>query len=139
MCVCVLKRAICTITLTVLGVPCSSQVTDGGLLALAALRQLGSLDLSGCVSLSERGLAAITARLRRLHTLKLGGTSRVATISDASVAAIAGLTSLTHLDLSGSHDITDAGALESSPLPSIKDGFESGARMCATMRCCERL
>lgn len=57
------------------------------------------------------GLAALSSRLRGLHTLKLGGTSRVATISDASVAAISGLVSLTHLDLSGSHDITDAGML----------------------------
>lgn len=85
-------------------------MTDRGLLALCTLRSLCALDLSGCVSVTERGLVAVAGRLRRLHTLKLGGTSRVAMISDASVAAISGLTSLTHLDLSGSHDITDAGA-----------------------------
>ena len=48
-------------------------------------------------------------RLKSLHSLKLGGTSRVATIQDGSVAAIAAMTSLTHLDLSGSHDISDEG------------------------------
>lgn len=85
------------------------QVTDAGLQALCALRALGTLDLSGCVSITDRGLSALSSHLRRLHTLKLGGTSRVATISNASVAAIAGITSLTHLDLSGSHDITDEG------------------------------
>jgi hypothetical protein len=86
------------------------QVTDAGLQTLAALTQLCALDLSGCVSVTERGIGAAAAALRRLRALKLGGTSRVATISDASLACVSSLTSLTHLDLSGSHDITDAGA-----------------------------
>ena len=38
------------------------------------------------------------------------GTCRVATINDAGLAAVCALTQLTHLDLSGSHDVTDAGA-----------------------------
>ena len=92
------------------------------------------MDLSGCVGVTEKGIKALAAALKSLHSLKLGGTSRVATIQDGSVAAIAAMTSLTHLDLSGSHDISDEGeasaylqppelistncALESQPLSS---------------------
>lgn len=45
----------------------------------------------------------------RLGT-QMGGCSRVATISDAAVAAVAPLTRLTLLDLAGSLDMTDKGA-----------------------------
>ena len=89
----------------------AAQVTDAGMAALCTLRALGALDLSGCVAITERGVGALAGALgRSLRTLKLGGTSRVATINDASLAAVAALTALTHLDLSGSHDVTDAGA-----------------------------
>lgn len=110
------------------------QITDAGLLLLTRLSRLETLDLSGCVGVTEKGIKALAAALKSLHSLKLGGTSRVATIQDGSVAAIAAMTSLTHLDLSGSHDISDEGeasaylqppelistncALESQPLSS---------------------
>lgn len=88
-----------------------AQVTDAGLLHLArGLRSLRALDLSGCVAVTERGLGALAACLGGLQTLRLGGTSRVATINDAGLAAVCALSQLTHLDLSGSHDLTDAGA-----------------------------
>lgn len=86
------------------------QITDAGLLMLTGLGSLGSLDLSGCVGITERGIGSLARALRCMHSLKLGGTSRVATIQNGSVAAIAGMTSLTHLDLSGSHDVSDEGA-----------------------------
>lgn len=54
-------------------------MTDASLLALAGLPHLLSLDLSGCVAATERGFGALAARLR-LHTLRVGGTSRVATV-----------------------------------------------------------
>ncbi len=80
-------------------------MTDAGLVTLCALRALGALDLSGCVAVTERGVGALACALgRSLRTLRLGGTSRVATIGDASLAAVAAATALTHLDLSGSHD-----------------------------------
>ena len=85
------------------------QITDAGLLLLTRLSRLETLDLSGCVGVTEKGIRALAAALKSLHSLKLGGTSRVATIQDGSVAAIAAMTSLTHLDLSGSHDISDEG------------------------------
>jgi hypothetical protein len=86
-----------------------AQITDAGLLLLAKLTQLETLDLSGCVGITERGIKFLAQALHSLQSLKLGGTSRVATIQNGSVAAIAGMTSLTHLDLSGSHDISDEG------------------------------
>ena len=85
------------------------QITDAGLLLLTQLSRLETLDLSGCVGVTKKGIRALAAALKSLHSLKLGGTSRVATIQDGSVAAIAAMTSLTHLDLSGSHDISDEG------------------------------
>ena len=87
------------------------QVTDTGLLLLTRLSRLETLDLSGCVGVTEKGIRALAGALKSLHSLKLGGTSRVATIQDGSVAAIAAMTSLTHLDLSGSHDISDEGGV----------------------------
>ena len=86
------------------------QLTDAGMLMLMRLSNLETLDLSGCVGITERGIRSLAQALKSLHSLKLGGTSRVATIQNGSVAAIAGMTSLTHLDLSGSHDISDEGA-----------------------------
>ena len=86
-----------------------AQITDAGLLLLAKLTQLETLDLSGCVGITERGIKFLAQALHSLQSLKLGGTSRVATIQNGSVASIAGMTSLTHLDLSGSHDVSDEG------------------------------
>jgi len=54
--------------------------------ALAALPRLLSLDLSGCVAATERGFGALAARLR-LKSLRLGGTSRVATVQARGRAA----------------------------------------------------
>lgn len=107
----------------------AGQVTDSGLLAMSALTQLRTLDLSGCVSVTERGLAVLAAALRRLQTLKLGGTSRVATIGNGSIAAISALTSLTHLDLSGSHDITDTGKIP------LSIGHRCGLRVWRVLKC----
>jgi len=59
--------------------PARAQLTDVSLVALAALPCLLSLDLSGCVAATERGFGALAAQLR-LTTLRLGGTSRVATV-----------------------------------------------------------
>ena len=85
------------------------QLTDTGLLMLRRLGRLQTLDLSGCVGVTERGIRLLAQALTSLHSLKLGGTSRVATIQNGAVAAIAGMTSLVHLDLSGSHDVSDEG------------------------------
>ena len=68
----------------------SPQVTDTSLLALAALPHLLSLDVSGCVAATERGFGALAARLR-LHTLRVGGTSRVATVQASRLEAVWGL------------------------------------------------
>ncbi len=76
---------------------------------LKRLGRLQTLDLSGCVGVTERGIRLSAQALTSLQSLKLGGTSRVATIQNGAVAAIAGMTSLVHLDLSGSHDISDEG------------------------------
>ena len=92
------------------------QLTDNGLLVLRRLSRLQTLDLSGCVGVTERGIRSLAQALTSLQTLKLGGTSRVATIQNGAVAAIAGMTSLMHLDLSGSHDISDEGTPYQGPI-----------------------
>ena len=50
---------------------------------------LRDLDISGCVALTERGFASIARGLASLTALKLGGCSRVATVTDGCVRALA--------------------------------------------------
>ena len=70
---------------------------------------MASLDLAGCVAITERSLAKIVQHAASLHTLKIGGTSRVATVTDATLRILATATAMTHLDLSGCLEISDAG------------------------------
>lgn len=79
-----------------------------GLASLEGLRQLRSLNLASCVAITEKGLAAV-ASLPQLGTLSIGGCSRVATVTNAAMQAIRPLSRLTHLDLSGCLEVTDAG------------------------------
>ena len=85
------------------------QITDKGARHLTVHRGLRFLDVAGCVALTQQGFADLAGHLRQLHTLKLGGCSRMATVNDACMAALVPLTSLTHLDASGCIDLTDAG------------------------------
>ena len=55
---------------------------DAGLVALGALTALTRLNLSGCVAASSPAIAALARGLPGLRVLHLGGTSRVATVSD---------------------------------------------------------
>lgn len=72
---------------------------------------LQSLDLSGCLLLSERGTAALAAGLSRsLTSLQLGGCSRVSTVGDAMLDSLGRCTNLRALDLSGCTHISDTGA-----------------------------
>ena len=88
-----------------------TQVEDAGIAALSKLTELTSLSLSGCVSLTERGLGHVAAFLSGLKSLRLGGCSRVATITDACLLHLQSLTQLTHLDLAGCLEISDSGDL----------------------------
>lgn len=71
---------------------------------------LQSLDLSGCLLLTERGMAAVAAGLgRSLTSLQLGGCSRLSTVTDSMLDGVGKATMLRALDLSGCTQITDAG------------------------------
>ncbi len=60
--------------------------------------------------LTERGITTLTAGLHAsLYSLAIGSTGRMATVVDATLYALRGLTRLTHLDLSGCVAVTDAG------------------------------
>ena len=85
------------------------QVEDSGIAALRRMSALTSLNLAGCVSIGEQGMALIPAQMPLLECLKLGGCSRVATITDPCLAPLQHLKALTHLDLAGCLEITDAG------------------------------
>lgn len=82
---------------------------DQGVAELHTLTGLTSLGLAGCVALTERALGHVAASMPALACLKLGGCSRVATITDACLLPLHRLTSLTHLDLAGCLEISDAG------------------------------
>lgn len=73
---------------------------------------LASLDLAGCVLLTERGFAALASGLvGSLTQLAIGGCSRVSTVSDAVLAEVARCTHLRALDMAGCTHVTDQGAL----------------------------
>jgi len=92
------------------------------------------LDVSGCIDITEYGLSMITSSLgATLTSLTLGGCSRVATIENVSLRALArrwqpspsSLLSplaprLKVLDLSGCTRVTNAGLLELSSLASLE-------------------
>ena len=72
---------------------------------------LASLDLAGCVLLTERGFAALASGLASsLTQLAIGGCSRVSTVSDAVLAEVARCTNLRALDMAGCTHVTDEGA-----------------------------
>ena len=113
------------------------QVEDQGIARLHTLTGLTSLGLAGCVALTERALGHVAARMPSLTCLKLGGCSRVATITDACLLHLDQLTALTHLDLAGCLEVSDAGrgrlqhAPERFPITSI-----SGVRLfCVLLTC----
>lgn len=71
---------------------------------------LASLDLAGCVLLTERGFAAVASGLgATLTQLAIGGCSRVSTVSDAALAEVARCGALRSLDMSGCTHVTDDG------------------------------
>eukprot|EP00887_Chlorella_sp_A99_P001149 scaffold14.g1149.t1 len=71
---------------------------------------LASLDVSGCILISERGFAALVAtQAASLQDLVIGGCSRVSTVSDAVLAEVGRLSRLTRLDMSGCTQVSDAG------------------------------
>jgi hypothetical protein len=71
---------------------------------------LASLDLAGCVLLTERGFAALASGLAgSLTQLAIGGCSRVSTVSDAVLAEVARCTHLRALDMAGCTHVTDEG------------------------------
>ena len=55
---------------------------DAGLAALGPLTALTRLNLSGCVAASSPAIAALAQSLPSLQVLHLGGTSRVATVTN---------------------------------------------------------
>ena len=82
---------------------------DQGFAALKPLTDLTSLGLAGCVALTQGAVALLAAHVTGLSSLKLGGCSRVATVTDSHLLHLQSLATLTHLDLAGCLEITDAG------------------------------
>ena len=70
---------------------------------------LESLDLSGCVMLTDRGLSCLAQAFPDLSELHIGGCSRMASVTDACLLGISKCTKLQNLDLSGCTSITNAG------------------------------
>lgn len=86
------------------------QVEDTGIAALSRLTTITQLGLAGCVALTGRATALVAAHMPGLMSLRLGGCSRVATVSDACLLPLQHLTALTHLDLAGCLEISDSGS-----------------------------
>lgn len=61
------------------------------------------------MALTERGIGSLAPLQTTLRSVSIGSTGRMATVVDATLHAVAALTALTHLDLSGCVAITDAG------------------------------
>lgn len=94
----------------------ASQIDDTGIAALSGMSAMTSLKLQGCVSVGEHGMALLPAQMPLLRCLKLGGCSRVATITDPCLTPLQHLAALTHLDLAGCLEITDTGLTVSQTL-----------------------
>lgn len=47
------------------------QVTDVGLSSLSGLSEMATLDIAGCVAVTERGIAALALGFPNLQTLKV--------------------------------------------------------------------
>jgi hypothetical protein len=81
---------------------------------------LRSLDLAGCVLLTERGFAAMASGLGgSLTELLIGGCSRVSTVSDAVLEEVGRCRGLLSLDMAGCTHITDEGGC-------LRVGFDCG-------------
>lgn len=96
---------------------------DHGIAKLRTLTALTSLGLAGCVALTERALGYVSSSVPGLVCLKLGGCSRVATVTDACLAHVQQLTALTHLDLAGCLEISDSGNFGSALFLSLGSKF----------------
>ena len=80
------------------------RASRAGLLHLARLQHLTGLDLGySCWGHSAAGLEALLRRLPRLEMLNIGGCEGA---SDAVLAAVAGLSQLTQLDVSECQRVT---------------------------------
>ena len=85
------------------------QITDKGIHSLKPLTALQALDVSGCVAITHKGFQHISSSFHKLRSLKLGGCSRMATVTDSCLSTFSSLTALTLLDLAGCIDVTDTG------------------------------
>lgn len=84
---------------------------DSSITALTGLTSLTSLGLAGCVALTHRATALVAAHMPGLRCLRLGGCSRIATVTDACLVHVSRLTDLRLLDLAGCLEITDQGEM----------------------------
>ena len=90
-------------------------ITDKTLSRIAPLTKLESLDLRGCIQITDKGLANLKG-LKDLKTLRL----QTPSITDAGLASLAGLTSLETLILRQT-DITDTGLVHLRKLRRLKE------------------
>lgn len=70
---------------------------------------LESLDLSGCVLLTEQGFSCLSDAFPELIELHMGGCNRMSSVNDACLLGVNRCTGLQVLDLSGCCNISNAG------------------------------
>lgn len=119
--------------LTELYVSCCQEIGDDGIVSLCQNQpSLSVLDISECLSVTDRGLTAIGAGLVRLKTLVL---VKCRQLTETSICKLRGLQQLSRLDLNSCYMVTSRGLqlgvcslrnltfLKLSCCTSVSDGF----------------
>lgn len=98
-------------------VNCAEQFTDAGLATVAAtLVNLQWLNLTECGQVTDQGLVHVAA-LTSLEKLDLEGCMQ---ITDAGLAHVAALVNLQRLDLTRCYKVTDVGLVHLAALPNLQ-------------------
>ncbi|CAD7701090.1 unnamed protein product [Ostreobium quekettii] len=100
-----------------------SNVTDGGLMLVAALTTLTHLDLESCEKITDEGMEHV-GKLERVRFLSLYNCTKV---TDEGLRHVGTLTNLTHLELCACYQITGRGL---EHLGALKDLTHLGLRQC---------
>ncbi|CAD7704060.1 unnamed protein product [Ostreobium quekettii] len=92
------------------------RITNSGLERLSALTNLEELHLAHCRRISDQGVLVLTASLTNLTSIDLWGCVK---ITDSALEGITALRALRHIDLSQCHRVTDKGVPKLRKLPKL--------------------